>query len=83
MSKEYIPIYTGSNQRYLHKEELKVGRAYYVSARNFSYAIWDGKEFNGLRYKFGTWFMDKELHYDDGAPFGTVLPFEELVPNEL
>ena len=73
---------TLGNILYVAKDDLKVGRAYYVSARNFSYAIWDGKEFQGLRYKFGTYFIDGELHYDDGPPHGTVLPFEELKPKD-
>ena len=68
--------------KYIPKEELLVGQAYYVSARNFSYALWDGEEFVGMRYKFGTWFPDKELHYDDGAPHGTVMPFELLRPTQ-
>lgn len=63
---------------YITKENLMVGRAYYVEARNFDYAIWDGDAFNGVRYKMGTYFVDKEYHWDDGAPYGTVKPLELL-----
>ena len=63
------------------KEDLVLGAAYHVEARNFSFAIWDGKEFQGLCFKFGQYFMDGEFHYDDGAPYGTVTPLEKLEPS--
>ena len=60
------------------KEQLILGRAYFVKARNFRYAIWTGKDFAGLRYKFGSYFIDHEAHWDDGAPHGTCIPLELL-----
>lgn len=63
---------------YIKKEDLKHGSAYAVRARNFDVAIWDGEKFQGLRFKFGDWYMDDEKHWDEGAPFGTVKPLYEL-----
>jgi len=63
---------------YLTKEQLIVGKAYAVDGRNFNIAIWDGKKFHGVRYKFGDKFVDEEYHWDDGPPFGTVKPIREL-----
>ena len=63
---------------YIPKDELNVGMAYYVDARNFSYALWDGYQFVGLRFKFGDVFTDTELHWDDGPPHGTAKPLKLL-----
>ena len=63
---------------YIPKEELKIGIAYAVHARNFTTAIWDGARFHGVRIKFGDSFISEEYHYDDGAPYGTVKPLKEL-----
>lgn len=65
---------------YILKEHLIVGRAYYVDARNFEYALWDGAQFVGIRYKLGTHFADRESHWDDGPPHGTVKPLFILEP---
>lgn len=64
--------------KYISKDKLKLGSAYLVHARNFKIAIWDGEQFNGLRSKFGSWFMDTELHWDEGPPHGTARPLKEL-----
>ena len=56
------------------KEDLIVGKKYEVDGRNFSTATWNGKEFIGLRTKFGHTYEDGELHWDDGAPHGTCKP---------
>ena len=63
---------------YLKKEELEVGQAYEVTARNFGIAIWTGKDFAGLRHKFGDDFIDHETHWDDHTHFGTVRPLRKL-----
>ena len=57
-------------------EDMKVGCAYWVRSRNFCkrIAIWDGKEFVGMREKFKFRFMDKEFHWDNGPPHGTCRP---------
>lgn len=67
---------------YIPKDELIVGKKYLCDARNFSVGTWNGKEFEYMRYKFGDRFPDTEYHYDDGAPYGTVKPFEIFEGNE-
>jgi len=63
---------------YLKVDELEIGQAYEVEARNFSIAIWNGSKFAGLRYKFGDRFIDYELHWDTDTHFGTVKPIRKL-----
>lgn len=63
---------------YLPREKLQKGRWYYCRARNFEYGRWNGKEFDYRRCKFGQWFPDTELHYDDDPRYGTVRPLREV-----
>lgn len=67
-----------SNNKYIAKADLVPGRTYKVQARNFFTGMWDGNVFHGLRYKFGSWFVDREYHYDDGPPSGTVKPIQKI-----
>ncbi len=60
------------------KDELEIGEAYKVQARNFTTAIWDGKLFQGVRYKMGNHFIDSEDHWDDDIRNGTVRPIRRL-----
>ena len=49
-------------------EELEIGAAYELGARNIRVGIWDGREFHGIRTKFRDRFMDSEIHWDlDGT----------------
>jgi hypothetical protein len=41
------------------------------------YAVFDGKEFLGVRNKFGSTYLFPERHWDTGAPFGTVREVED------
>lgn len=66
------------NDEYIKKEDLKAGHAYYCDGRNFTIGIWDGEFFHYLRRKFGATYMDAEVHYDNGSPYGTVKPLREL-----
>jgi len=63
---------------YLKIEELVSGAAYEGEGRNFNTAIWCGGKFHGSREKFGTVFIDAELHYDSDQKFGTFKPFKQL-----
>lgn len=59
------------------------GVVYKVSARNFDYAVCDGKNgFIGVRYKFGDEFLDTEYDYEVG---GTVRILEKMtnVPKDI
>jgi len=66
-------------QNYLKVEELEKGKIYTVWARNFSVGVWDGeKSFLGIRYKFGSVFLDEETHWDLDSTFGTCKPEKEI-----
>ena len=58
--------------------ELEIGAAYELEARNVHVGIWDGKEFHGIRYKFGDQFMDSEIHYDLDDHYGTAKAIRKL-----
>ncbi|MCK9155131.1 MAG: hypothetical protein M0P12_03350 [Paludibacteraceae bacterium] len=68
-------------------EDCKHGGVYEVDARNFSLAAYNSeiKSFIGIRYKFGSTFLDEEEHWDIGAPHGTVKPirFIQMLPEGL
>lgn len=59
-------------------EELEVGSAYELHARNISIGVWDGREFHGIRYKFGSSFMDSEIHWDLDDHHGTAVAIRKL-----
>jgi hypothetical protein len=59
-------------------EELEIGYAYELEARNIFIGIWDGKEFHGIRTKFGNKFMDSEIHYDLDDHYGTAKAIRKL-----
>jgi len=63
---------------YIKVEDLVIGEAYKLNSRNIPIGIWDGKEFHGVRSKFGANFIDTELHYDVGPPHGTAKPIKKL-----
>jgi len=60
-------------------EELIVGEAYELEARNIRIGVWDGKEFHGIRTKFGDRFIDAEIHYDLDARHGTAKAVRRLI----
>lgn len=63
----------------INKEDLIVGEAYTLDARNLDIGIWDGRVFNGVRYKFGKYFMDTEYHWDnEDEKFGTAKPIRKM-----
>lgn len=64
---------------WIKAEDLNLGHAYEVKARNYKYALWDGEAFVGIRQKFDVYFADKEYHYDLDDINGTVKPIRELV----
>lgn len=66
--------------KYIPLEELEVGKAYELESRNLSVGVWDGKEFHGIRTKFGNQFMDSEIHYDLDDHYGTAQAVALLTP---
>ena len=63
---------------WIPKEQMKLGMRYRCRARNFTIGTWNGKGFEYVREKFGHRFKDIEYHWDDGAPYGTCKPLEEI-----
>lgn len=61
-------------------EELVVGEAYLLEARNIRIGIWDGNAFHGIRNKFGTSFIDSEIHYDLCTRHGTAKAICQCIP---
>lgn len=71
---------------YIPLEKCKKGYVYKIHSRNLSYGVYDGNEgFIGIREKFGDRYLFTEYHYDQGAPYGTVKPFEEIceLPSDI
>jgi hypothetical protein len=64
--------------KFIPLDELEVGKAYELQARNIHYGIWDGEMFHGIRYKFGKKFMDTEIHWDLCERHGTANAIREL-----
>ena len=50
--------------KFIPLDKLVIGQAYELEARNLQRGIWDGKDFHGIRLKFGDLFMDTETHWD-------------------
>jgi hypothetical protein len=72
---------------YLKIDDCVHGSLYKIDARNFGLGVYSKKEqgFVGIRYKFGTEYLDLEFHWDTGTPFGTVKPLEYIgeCPHEV
>ena len=65
---------------WIAKCQLKHGTLYLIHARNNHLGIWDavGGAFVLVREKHGELRMSSEFHWDDGAPLGTVKPWQEV-----
>ena len=61
------------------KKELKIGQTYIGTCRNFSEAVWKGKEFEGNRYKWGMWQVDKINHFEDDDGYDVFVPLKEKI----
>ena len=63
-------------------EDVVLGRAYVIHARNGSVGVAvveDGNRGYRLhRKKFGSHFLFVEYDWDEGAPFGTAIPLEAI-----
>ncbi len=66
------------------KGECRDRQLYRLRARNIRFGVFRAETggFFGIRRKFGSEFVDEEFHHDNGAPYGTVNPLEEL-PDRL
>jgi len=63
------------------KAECKDRRLYRIQSRNLRLGVFKAASggFLGLRTKFGSTYVFEEFHWDNGEPYGTVLPQEELL----
>lgn len=68
-----------STYKYINKEDLINGEYYICDGRNFDVGLWNGEYFLYIRHKFGGQLLDKEYHWDDGAPHGTVKPIQRIL----
>lgn len=65
--------------------ECKRGHVYRIHSRNLSFGVFAPEKDNGfigIREKFGSLYLFTEYHFDNGPPFGTVSPIEDLGPLE-
>ncbi len=74
-------------EKYIPKSECKDRVLYRIHSRNLSLGVYRGVTggFVGIRTKFGSRFLFEEYHYDNGPPYGTVFPVEELenLPDDI
>jgi len=65
---------------YLRKEQCIHRHVYRINSRNLAYGAYNEQTggFNGIREKFGRYYIFEEYHWDNGPPFGTVHPQEDL-----
>jgi hypothetical protein len=65
-------------QEYIPLGDLVDGDIYTLRSRNLRIGIYqaDAKAFIGIRRKWGSRFLDQELHWDVGEPYGTARPIK-------
>jgi len=63
------------------KDKLKNGKTYIGSCRNASEAIWNGKEFEYKRYKWGIYENDAIEHFEDEMEYDVFIPIKEKIIN--
>lgn len=61
--------------KYIKKEDLIIGACYFIDSRGADVGQWNGEAFDTVRLKFGFEMPQRQYHWDDGAPFGTVKPW--------
>lgn len=68
---------------YLPPAECKRGHVYRLSSRNLAFGVFAPEKENGfigIRDKFGSRYLFTEHHWDNGAPYGTAKPLEDMGP---
>jgi len=63
------------------KKDLIVGKYYYGKCRNADVAMWDGKVFQHMRYKFG-YYNDNVNHFEDDNGYDLFVPLKITEPKE-
>jgi len=68
-------------------EQCQDRHVYVILGRNIRLGVFSKNDssFIGIRTKFGDQFLDREYHYDTGAPYGTVSCAEEVceLPSDI
>lgn len=65
---------------HIPKSELVTGAYYQGMSRNSLIALWSGKKFVYLRYKFGGWISDEINHpEDDDGRYDVFIPIQLLL----
>lgn len=70
-----------TDPKYIAVADCKRGHLYRVRSRNLAFGLFVPEKENGfigIREKFGRLYLFTEYHWDNGAPFGTVRPVEDL-----
>lgn len=71
--------YFTENDIQIRLKDCKKGYLYKIDCRNLELGVFNGETgFIGIRTKFGNRYLFTEYHWDQGAPFGTVNPMEEI-----
>lgn len=67
-------------KRYLRKEQCLHRHVYRIRSRNLSFGAYNANTggFCGIREKFDRRYIFEEYHWDNGPPYGTVHPQEDL-----
>ena len=70
------------------RDQCKNRQLYRIRSRNLSFGVFHEENggFFGIREKLGHTYVFEEYHHDNGPPYGTVTPLEELpevLPEEI
>lgn len=74
--------------KYLSIQECQPRHVYRIHSRNLSIGVFNPKNENafiGIRCKWEDEFLFSEYHWDNGPPFGTVKPLEDIgvLPDDI
>ena len=70
--KHVIPNYIRCGA--IPKKNLVVGKTYKGTCRNTDTATWNGNEFEYIRYKFGSTYIDTINHFEDDDGYDLFVP---------
>jgi hypothetical protein len=71
------------SNEYFAIADCKRGHVYRIRSRNLAFGVFAPEKENGfigIRTKFGSRYLFTEHHWDNGPPFGTVKPIEDMGP---
>ena len=74
-----------TDPKYIAVADCKRGHIYRIRSRNLDFGLFvpeNENGFIGIREKFGRLSLFTEYHWENGPPYGTVRPLEDLGPIE-